>query len=325
MKHLKRFLSNKENAATGGIMAVLLLMPVFVSNPFMIHMGIIIGINILLALGMNLITGTAGQINMGQYGFYAVGAYTSAIISTELGAGFGLSLLAAIVVSIIFGLLVGIPSLRVQGPYLALCTIGFGESMRIVFNNAEWAGLAMGIPNIPRYSFFGHTVTSRVQSYYVVMLFTVIAILIVTNIMYSSYGRKLRCVKDDQLASSVVGLDVKRIKVFAFVICSVFAGVAGCLFAHYSRYISPTIFTQVLQINLLLMIVLGGLGKRLGAVVGAVLVTIIYELTRTYVQYQMVVFGAAMILTVLYLKKGIVGGIEANLESRRIRMQHNQR
>lgn len=315
---------HKDFSITAVICVVIALAPIFLSNDYLIHIGCLIGINILIALGMHVVTGLAGQINMGQYGFYCIGAYTYAITTTQFGFGFLTALLCSILVSAVFGALLGIPSLKVEGPYLSLCTIGFAESVRLVLNSAGWAGKANGIMRIPKLSFFGITMATKTQSYFFIMAIAVLGIIIVNNLMRSNFGRKFTAVKDDPLAASVMGINVTKTKLLAFSICAIFGGIAGSLYAGYVSYITPTIFIQALQTNFLLMIVLGGLGSSWGAIVGASLVTIVFEYTRAYAQYQKIVFGIVMILIVLFLKRGIIGTIKNYKNQKLIRNQHHK-
>lgn len=325
MDMTKKYLSkHKDLSLTALMIAIIFIMPLILNNDYFIHIGCMIGINILLALGMHLVTGLAGQINMGQYGFYCIGAYAGGVLTTRLGLGFWPGLIGAIVISAFFGFLIGIPSLKVEGPYLALCTIGFAESVRLVINGAEWAGKANGIMRIPKLSIFGITMSSKLQSYIFIMCFAVIGVILVNNLMRSNYGKRYTAIKDDPLAASVIGVNVRNVKLMAFVLCAVFAGVAGCLYASYSGYIQPTTFIQALQTNFLLMIVLGGLGSSWGAVIGAALITVIYEYTRAYVQYQKIAFGIIMILIVLFLQKGLVGTVVHRKQLKMIREQHKQ-
>ncbi|MDO4275935.1 MAG: branched-chain amino acid ABC transporter permease [Eubacteriales bacterium] len=321
-KTFKYFKAHKDFSLTVLMVVIISIMPLILSNDYFIHIGCMIGINILLALGMHLVTGLAGQINMGQYGFYCIGAYSGAVLTTGLGLPFWPGLLGAIVITACFGLLIGIPSLKVEGPYLALCTIGFAESARLIINSAGWAGKANGIMRIPKLSIFGMEMRSKLQCYIFIMCFAVIGVILVNNLMRSNYGRRYTAIKDDPLAASVIGINVRNVKLMAFVLCAAFAGVAGCLYANYSGYIQPTTFIQALQTNFLLMIVLGGLGSSWGAVLGAVMITVIYEYTRSYVQYQKIAFGIIMILIVLFLQRGIVGTVAHYRQLRMIREQH---
>lgn len=313
---------HKDAFLTVGLAALFLLFPQVAGNDYLVHIGCIICINIILALGMHMVTGAAGQINMGQYGFYCIGAYCSAIITTQTGLGYIPALLLTMVVSAFFGLLVGIPALKVEGPYLSLCTIGFGESVRLILNSAGWAGKANGIMRIPKLSLFGWEMTNKTMSFYFIMAFMLLALIIVNNMMNTGFGRKFKAIKDDPLAANVMGVNVVRTKLTAFMICAIMGGAAGSLYAGYVSYIQPTTFVQALQTNFLLMIVLGGLGSQWGAVLGAILVTVTYESTRSFVQYQQIAFGVVMILIVLFLRRGIVGTYLQYRQDKLIRAQH---
>jgi len=227
-----------------------------------------------------------------------------------------------IAVSALFGFLVGIPSLRIEGPYLALATIGFAESVRLVLNSAAWAGKADGIIRIPRLDLFGLVANTKTQSYYFIMVIVIICIILINNLMRSNYGNRFKAIKDDSLAASVLGTNVARIKLLAFMISAIFGGIAGALYASYASYINPTTFVTALQTNFMLMVVLGGLGSSWGAVIGAILVTVVYEYTREYVIFQKIAFGVIMILIVLFLKRGIIGTITHFFQQRSIVKQH---
>lgn len=287
-----------------------LFLPRVLPNHYYVHMCVMIGINILLAVGLNLLTGYTGQINMGQYGLYAIGAYASAVLAKYMGMNVWLAIPLAVLVTAAFGFVVGFPSLRVEGPYLALVTMGFAESVRISFNNSVYLGEAMGVAGIPAPELFGRQLYMAEDFFYIVYALTLLGLLFNNNLIESALGRKFRAVRDDPLAANVMGVDVKRVKLTAFCICASYAGLAGSLYAHYSGYVNPSIFTQVIQTNFLLMIVLGGLGYKWGGVIGGVVVTVFFEMTRQFVQYQMVAFGVVMILIVLFFNRGVSGFVD---------------
>lgn len=312
----------KDMIMTVGFGLLVGLMPMFLKNDYLVHIGCMIGINILIALGMHVVTGLAGQINMGQYGFYCIGAYMCAVATTTFKWNFFGGLAFSVLISAFLGIVLGVPSLKVEGPYLSLCTMGFGETVRIIINSAGWAGKANGIMRIGKLSIFGFEMKTKLESYYFIMVFAILGVIVVNNLMRSSYGRRFTAVKDDPLAASVMGINVTTTKLLAFAISGIFAGIAGSLYASYASYITPTTFIRALQINFLLMIVLGGLGSSWGAVLGSVLVTIAYEYTRAYAQYQKIAFGVIMILIVLFLKDGIAGTVRKSYEQRLIKKQH---
>lgn len=318
------YLKHKDLLFTALMAVLILVIPFLFSGDYYIHIGCMVGINILLALGMHFVTGLAGQINMGQYGFYCIGAYCGALLTTKLGLGFVPTLLVTILISMVFGMLVGIPSLKVEGPYLSLCTIGFAESVRLIINSADWAGKANGVSRIPKLEIFGWVMRNKTMSYFFIMAFALLGLIIVNNFIRSNYGKRFTAIKDDPLAASVMGIDVRKVKIMAFTLCAIFAGVAGCLYSGYYGYISPTTFVQALQTNFLLMIVLGGLGSTWGAVIGATLVTLVYEYTRAYADFQKIAFGLAMILIVLFLQRGIMGTIQYRRQQKLIHDQHKK-
>ncbi len=318
------YLKHKELLFTALMAVLIVIIPFIFSGDYYIHIGCMVGINILLALGMHFVTGLAGQINMGQYGFYCIGAYCGALLTTKLGLGFLPTLVITILISMAFGMLVGIPSLKVEGPYLSLCTIGFAESVRLIINSADWAGKANGVSRIPKLEIFGWVMKNKTMSYFFIMAFALLGVVVVNNFIRSNYGKRFTAIKDDPLAASVMGINVRKVKIMAFTLCAVFAGIAGCLYSGYYGYISPTTFVQALQTNFLLMIVLGGLGSTWGAVIGATLVTLVYEYTRAYADFQKIAFGLAMILIVLFLQRGIVGTLQHRKQQKMIREQHKQ-
>ena len=316
------FFKHKNLCLTVLTALIIIITPFLLENEYLVHIACMVGINILMALGMHMVTGLAGQINMGQYGYFCIGAYSGAILSTTFQLPFEIAILITIAISAFFGLLVGIPSLKVEGPYLALCTIGFAESVRLIINGAAWANRAEGISRIPRLSIFGFVMETRLQSYYFIMVFVILGIICVNNIMDSNFGRRFKAIKDDPLAASVFGINIVRIKLLAFAICAIFGGIGGHLYANYASFVNPATFIQAMQVNFLLMIVLGGLGSSWGAVIGAVLVTIVFEYTRIYVEFQRVAFGVIMVLIVLFLRRGLIGTIVHYFEQRKIREHH---
>lgn len=177
----------KDWILTGMFAIIICLLPLIFSSDYIIHIGCMIGINILLALGMHFVTGLAGQINMGQYGFYCIGAYAGALLTTKGELGFVPSLIVTVAISAAFGMLVGIPALKVEGPYLSLCTIGFAESVRLIINSAGWSNKSNGIMRIPKLEIFGWTMQTKTMSYFFIFVFVLIGLIIVTNFVNSNY------------------------------------------------------------------------------------------------------------------------------------------
>jgi branched-chain amino acid transport system permease protein len=278
---------------------------------------ILAGINIILAVSLNLINGITGQFSIGHAGFYAVGAYASASLVTygeksirgivsflpKIGQD-GVLLVAGIVVAAISaglaGLVVGIPSLRLRGDYLAIVTLGFGEIIRVLILNIDAIGGARGFSNIPALSDF---------FFFWVFLFVLITVVVIRNLISSSYGRAFISIRDDETAAEAMGVDTTRFKVLAFVISSMFAGIGGSLFAHYFAYLNPTSFTFVTSFNLIIMIVVGGLGSIEGSILGAILITVALEAFRSLSEFRLVGFSVLLILVMLYRPQGLLGSL----------------
>lgn len=285
---------------------------------YVIRILLFCGINAILAVGLNLINGTTGQFSIGHAGFMAVGAYTTAYSVIELEnaffpgqaatmsfAGisivFTVSLLLGGVMAALAGLLVGVPSLRLRGDYLAIVTLGFGEIIRLVFNNATFLGGATGYSGdralgLPVYT-----------NLFWVLTWATLTIVLIGNLTYSSYGRALRAIREDEIAAEAMGLPTTRLKVLAFVISSASAGIAGGLFAHLQSTIRPDDFKFDRSIDMIVMIIVGGLGSVTGAVLGAVIVGVTLELTRDLQQYRLVAYALMLILLMLFRPQGMLG------------------
>jgi branched-chain amino acid transport system permease protein len=274
---------------------------------------ILVGINIILAVSLNLINGFTGQFSIGHAGFYAVGAYTSASLVYYGGPAIRVSIaflppiaqdatllilgiLAAAVAAGIAGLAVGIPSLRLRGDYLAIVTLGFGEIIRVLILNIDAIGGSRGFTGIPQLS-----------NFFWVYLAVIVTIVTIHNLVNSSYGRAFISIRDDEVAAEAMGVDTTRIKVLSFVISSMFAGVAGSLFAHFTMYLHPNSFLFITSFYIIIMIVVGGLGSIEGAVLGAVLITVVLEVFREFGAFRLVNFSILLILIMLYRPQGLLG------------------
>jgi branched-chain amino acid transport system permease protein len=274
---------------------------------------ILVGINIILAVSLNLINGVTGQFSIGHAGFYAVGGYTSAFLvyyggpSIRAVTGFLpqmaqntvlllLGLLAAAAAAGLAGLAVGIPSLRLRGDYLAIVTLGFGEIIRVFILNIDAIGGSRGFSGIPQLS-----------NFFWVYLLVLITIVTVRNLIRSSYGRAFISIRDDEIAAEAMGVDTSRFKVLSFVISSLFAGIAGGLFGHFTMYLHPNSFLFTTSFYLIIMIVVGGLGSIEGSILGAVLVTVTLEVFRGFGPFRLVNFAILLILIMIYRPQGLVG------------------
>lgn len=282
-------------------LAVALVFPlVFAGNNTVIRLGAVSLLYGILAISLNLISGVAGQISMGHVAFYGIGAYTSALLAMRANFPFPLCLLCAFLLSAVAGLVIGIPSLRMQGGYLAIISIGFAEIVRLTLLNwKSFTDGAKGLLNIPRPSIFGYTISSVTQSFYFFLFFLVVAYIALANLINSKFGRNLKAIKSDDIAAEAMGVNVYRSKVVAYVISASVAGVAGSLYAHYMMFISPYSFTSDVSTSILSMVVLGGLGNMYGAFLSAVVLTVLPETLRSLDSYRMLIYGVLLVAIML--------------------------
>lgn len=289
------------------------LVPGFSISPYFLQILSLAGINIILAVSLNLINGFTGQFSIGHAGFMAIGAYVSAYLTITFGDGIrgamgvlpdsvqnGILLIIALTVgaacAAIAGFFVGVPSLRLRGDYLAIVTLGFGEIIRVFILNIDAVGGARGLGGMPRLASFAW-----------IYLFAAATIAVVSRIVRSSFGRTLIAIRDDEIAAEAMGVNTTRSKVISFVVSSAMAGVAGGLFAHYLMYLHTNSFTFIRSFEIIIMIVIGGLGSITGSVLGAVLYIVLTEGLREFAQYRMVLFSLLLIVIMIVRPQGILG------------------
>jgi branched-chain amino acid transport system permease protein len=298
--------------------ALLLPLPFFLMNTYTQFVVNVICINIILAVGLNIVKGFAGQVTVGHIALAAIGAYASAVFSTKLGLPFWGALPAAMLVTAFAGAIVGIPSFRLEGAYLALATLGLAESVRIVISGTEWLGGGIGYEGIPPPYIGNISLGDHRSYYYIAMPLALLGLYFSFSILSSDIGRAFKALREDPLAAAASGVNVRKYKVIAFVLSALYAGCAGSLQAHMAPgFLHPNSYTITEMITLLLMVVFGGIGHIWGGVIGAILVTIIDDLTRDYYQYRMAMFGSVIVLTVMFMPRGIGGIIDDFLVRRR--------
>jgi branched-chain amino acid transport system permease protein len=290
------------------IPAVLLSIPLIISNPYFMRIMIILYIYSILAVSLNLVMGLTGLLSISHAAFFGIGAYTSALLALKGGLSFWLCLPAAGLVSAIFAFLVGFPVLRLRGHYLAMATLTFNEIIRLITYN--WDGLtrgASGIPNVPAPKFFSFEFGSHFSYYYLVFFFLLLTVLTVARIFYSHLGRAFRSMKEDEILSQALGIEARTYRVFVFVLCAFYAGLAGSLYVHYSTFVSAEILDVFESVLLIIMVYIGGAGSVLGSLLGAVLVILLPEALRGLESYRMVIFGGILILVIMFYPHGLLG------------------
>lgn len=280
----------------------------------------VMAINILLAVGLNIVKGFAGQVTVGHVALMAIGGYTSAVLAVKLGVPFWIALPIAVTVTAGAGVLVGIPSLRLEGAYLALATLGLAESVRIIINGTDYLGGGVGFGNIPPPHLGGLALDEHRSYYFIVMPLALLGIYFSFSILSSDIGRAFKAIREDPLAAAASGVNVAKYKVIAFVLSAIYAGCAGSLKAHLAPgYLHPDNYKLEEMVTLLLMVVLGGLGHIWGGVIGAIAVTIIVHETQDYYTYRLLIFGMIIVLTVMFMPRGIGGIIDDYFVRRRFK------
>ncbi|MFP7298398.1 branched-chain amino acid ABC transporter permease [Neobacillus niacini] len=264
-------------------------------NAFYSNMLTLMIINIILAVSLHLVIGITGQFSIGHAGFLAVGAYVSAIITMKFELPFVLAIIIGGIVAALAGLLVGIPTLRLRGDYLAIATLGFGEIIRIVFLNIEYVGGAAGM------------MVSNMTTWTSAFVCLVITILVISNFTNSRHGRACIAIRENEIAADAMGINTTFYKVCAFAIGSFFAGIAGGLFAHNFYIIQPTNFGFLKSFDILIFVVLGGLGSLSGSVISAILLTIISTFLQQYPETRMIIYSVVLVVVMLYRPQGLMG------------------
>lgn len=256
----------------------------------------LICINIIMAVSLNLINGYTGQFSLGHAGFMAVGAYVGVVCTVNFHVPFGLALIFGGLAAGVLGCLIGLPTLRLKGDYLAIATLGLGEIIRIVIMNIEYVGGAAGFKGIPHHTTFPWV--------FLVMLFT---LFFIKNFVNSKYGRSCIAVRENEIAAEAMGVNTTKYKVMAFTIGAIFAGIGGGLFAHCFYIINPSSFTFMASFNYLIMVVLGGLGSITGSIAGAFVVTFVSAALASWPEFRMIIYAIVLILLMFYRPQGLFG------------------
>ncbi len=301
-------------AALLALAAVLLLMPLVAPSLFYLRIATLVFIFAIAVLGLNLLMGFAGQVSLGHAGFFGIGAYAVAVGPAHLGVPSWASLLAGAALAALLAFVVGRPILRLKGHYLAVATLGLGLLIGMVFTNeARWTGGPDGMP-VARLVLFGWTVRGTQTWYWISGATLALGALIAINLIDSPTGRAFRAIHDSEVAAAVLGIDIARYKLVAFVLSAVYAAVAGAYLALFDGLVTPVNAGFLRSIEFVTMAVLGGLGSIFGSVVGAAVLTVLPQLLTIFHEYEHVALGAIMIVFMLFLRAGVVPGIAALIE-----------
>ena len=289
-----------------------LVLPFFLKGNYLLNVFVFVGINTMLAVGLNLLLGYAGQISLGHAAFFGMGAYISGIITSRYPVEpFLIMFLAAFCVGVI-AFVIGFPILKLKGHYLAMATLGFGIIMYIIFNETvDWTGGPSGLSGIPNLQIGSLIFDNDLSNYYLVWIFTLAVMLLSINLSHSRIGRALRAINDSEVAARVMGVNARILKVQIFTVSAVISAVAGSLYAHIMTFIAPASFGFNFSVELLTMIVIGGLGSIYGSFLGAVILTMLPEFLRVFQDFDIIIYGLMLILMTMFMPGGLISGIEA--------------
>src|ERR1700733_1648901 len=299
------------HAQAAGVLIVLIV-PLFLSGSAnLLNLAIMVGIYYTVCIGLSLIFGVGGQLSLAQAAFYGIGAYTSALLTTKFGVPVFLGFIAAAIVSGVIGWILAAPILRLRTVYLAMATLAFGEILvAIIRENRDITGGSTGIMNLPPPAIGSFVFDTPTRYYYLVWVVTLFCAWVARNIIGSRIGLGLRALGDSEIGAAASGVDVARYKTWMFTLGAVFAGVAGALFVHYISFISPDTYRVDFSILMVMILALGGKDSLMGALIGAVIVTIVPILLAEYDQYSTLVFGILFLAVVMFLPRGIAGSVE---------------
>ncbi|MBS9775601.1 MAG: branched-chain amino acid ABC transporter permease [Fusobacterium sp.] len=267
---------------------------------------ILICINVILAVSLNITVGCLGQITIGHAGFMSVGAYTAALVSkSAILSGIPNYIVALIIGGIvagIVGIIIGIPALRLNGDYLAIITLGFGEIIRVLIEYFDFTGGSQGLRGIP-----------RVNNFHIIYWIMVVSVILMYSIMTSRHGRAVLAIREDEIASSASGINTTYYKTFAFTLSAIFAGIAGGIYAHNLGILGAKQFDYNYSINILVMVVLGGMGSFTGSILAAIVLTFLPEMLREFADYRMILYSLILIFMMIFRPKGLLGRNEFQL------------
>jgi len=290
--------------------AGLAALPLVMRNPYNLGILNLIGLYTIVVLGLNLFIGYAGQISLGHAGFFGLGAYGSAILTTTCGVSPWIAMILTAGGLLAVALIIGVPTLRLHGHYLAMATLGFNYIVHLVL--VQWdsvTGGPAGLSGIPPLSVLGWPINNDLKFHYLVWTFALIALTLCLNLVRSGVGRGLAALAQDEVAAATLGVDVKRAKIGVFVLSAVFASVAGSLYAHYFGYINPDAFSIFRSLDLVIMVVVGGMGSIWGTLFGAAFITTLPHFLGVFESYVDVIHGLILVVILLFLPQGFVTGL----------------
>jgi len=307
---MKRFLPGQHAARSALFLALLLAAPYALPNEYYLSICILACLNAVVAVGLNLLMGYAGQISLGHAAFYGIGAYATAICTTRLGLPIPVGMAAGVSLAAVVAWIVAAPTLKLKGHYLAMATLGFGIIVSIVFNEAvDLTGGPSGYVGIPRLALSGYAFDTDHAYYNLMAVVLALVVLGSLNLMKSRTGRALRALHVSEKAAASLGVDIAAHKRFVFVLSAALAGLAGVLYAHYLSFIAPASFGFAYSVQVVVMVVLGGMASVWGSVAGAFFLTALPEALREFEDIDILVYGAILVGAIMFVPDGLAGGL----------------
>lgn len=304
------------------LVIVAIAFPFAVTSKYIVRIVILCLMYCMLAVSLNLMTGILGQMSFGHAAFWGIGAYTAAILAKTYGWTHPGVLVAGAVVAGLFGLVLSLPVMHLKGYYFTIVTMVFCQIIRIVEIN--WMSLTngpLGIMAIPKMYIFGHKIKGQMDYYFLILFLLALTTFIVVKLTHSRTGYAILAIRDDDLAASAMGINVFKYKSLTIVISSMLAGAAGAFYAIYTGYIDPNCFTNAVSNNMLVMVILGGLGNVFGSFVGATVLTVLPEVLRGFSEYRQLVFGALLVLLMLVRSEGLFGSVNFKYIGQRLSLE----
>lgn len=289
--------------------AAVMSAPFLLGESYLMNVMVFVGINTMLAIALNLLLGFAGQISLGHAAFFGLGAYGSGVLTTAYNVNPWLAMVLAAVVIGLLAFIIGFPILKLKGHYLAMATLGFGIIVYIVLNETvDLTGGPSGLSGIPNLSLGTFVFDSDKANYYLIWAFTLATMLLSINVSDSRIGRALRAINDSEVAARVMGVNARMLKVQIFTVSAVFSALAGSLYAHTMTFISPASFGFNFSVELVTMVIIGGLGSIYGSFLGAAILTLMPEMLRVFNDFDIVIYGALLIVMTIFMPTGLAGG-----------------
>ena len=293
------------------LLALAIAFPFIINNRYVLHLSCLGMMYAMMTISLNILSGFTGLMSLGHISFFGIGSYTTSILTTKCGMHVGIGILAAGVFAALFSLLLGLPTMRLKGTYFCVATLAFGIIVYQCIKNVTWlTNGTKGINQIPCISMFGFEFKSYNSYYYLMLVVLTLCVIVALNLLNSRTGRAILAIRESDIAAEAMGINVVNYKIVAFMVSAFIAGIAGALYSHEMRYISPEPFSQAESSTILAMMVIGGIGSILGAILGGIALTILPEVLRFMGDFRLVVYGAAVVAIIIFAPSGLGGLLE---------------